>query len=235
MMWLYDDPEFFKAYAQMSRSQLGLQGAGEWQQMKRLFPDVTGMDVLDLGCGYGWHCRYAAEQGAATVLGIDRSERMIREAHARNAAEGVTYRVCGLAEYEYPAERYDLVISNLVLHYMEDLEEVYSRVYRTLRHGGTFLLNMEHPTFTAGVRQEFSSDGTWPVTDYYVPGERRTAFLGHEVVKYHHTLEQILNGLLKAGFALKAVEEAMPPEQWRQLMPEEMRRPMMLLVKAEKP
>ena len=70
--------------------------------------------------------------------------------------------------------------------------------------------------------------------NYYTPGQRQTDFLGHAITKYHHTLTQILNGLIKAGFHLEAVEEAMPPEQWRKLMPDEMRRPMMLLVKAMK-
>ena len=97
-----------------------------------------------------------------------------------------------------------------------------------------FLFNIEHPTFTAGVNQQFAADGTWPVTDYYYPGERTTDFLGYEVKKYHHTLTQILNGLLKIGFVIEAVEEAMPPAQWRDQMPEEMKRPMMLLVKAKK-
>ena len=46
----YDNPEFFAAYAQMSRSQQGLDGAGEWHQLQPLFPDMTGKDVLDLGC-----------------------------------------------------------------------------------------------------------------------------------------------------------------------------------------
>lgn len=32
--------------------------------MRALFPDVSGRDFLDPGCGHGWHCRYAAEQGA---------------------------------------------------------------------------------------------------------------------------------------------------------------------------
>ena len=49
----YDNPEFFAAYAQMSRSQQGLDGAGEWHQLQPLFPDMTGKDMLDLGCGYG--------------------------------------------------------------------------------------------------------------------------------------------------------------------------------------
>lgn len=231
----YDDPAFFEAYAQMSRSQQGLPGAGEWHQLQPLFPPLAGRTVLDLGCGYGWHCRYAAEQGAASVLGIDQSHRMIAEARRRNAAAGVEYRVWGLEDYDYPAAQYDLVISNLVLHYVADLDAVYARIRQTLRPGGVFLLNIEHPTFTAGVGQQFDAAGRWPVDDYYYPGPRETEFLGHRVQKYHHTLTQILNGLLRCGFCLEAVEEAMPPEEWREAMPEEMRRPMMLLVRAKKP
>ena len=230
----YDNPEFFAAYAQMSRSQYGLEGAGEWHQLEPMFPDMNGKTVLDLGCGYGWHRKYAAEHGAANVLGLDQSGMMIREAQRRNAHERIEYRLCGMHDFAYPEGTYDLVVSNLVLHYIEDLQEVYALIHRTLKPGGTFLFNIEHPTFTAGVNQQFSTDGTWPVTDYYYPGQRTTDFLGHEVKKYHHTLTQILNGLLHSGFAIEAVEEAMPPEQWRDQMPEEMKRPMMLLVRAQK-
>lgn len=232
----YDNPDFFNAYAQMARSQLGLEGAGEWHQLKPLFPDVRGKTVLDLGCGYGWHCKYAADQGASSVLGVDRSERMIREAQQRNPDEMIAYRTCDLMEYGYPEARFDLVVSNLVLHYIEDLDAVYRLIHRTLKSGGVFLMNIEHPTFTAGVNQHFAVDGTWPVDNYYYPGERITDFLGHTVSKQHHTLTQILGGLLKIGFQLEAVEEAMPPESMMHLpgMTDEMRRPMMLLVRAKK-
>lgn len=233
-MNLYDDPEFFAEYAKMSRSQQGLAGAGEWHQLEPLMPPLAGKTVLDLGCGYGWHCKYAADQGAAQVLGLDQSARMIEAAARKNGAAGVCYQVCGLLDFAYPENRYDLVLSNLVLHYLPDLQQVYALVYKTLKPGGIFLFNIEHPVFTSGVRQEFSPDGSWPVADYFYPGPRRTQFLGQEVTKQHHTLTQILNGLLKSGFALEAVEEAMPPQSWREQMPEEMQRPMMLLVRARK-
>ena len=71
---IYDDKNFFDEYAQMSRSQQGLSGAGEWHQFKAMFPDLRGKIVLDLGCGYGWHCKYAVECGAKQVLGMDLSE-----------------------------------------------------------------------------------------------------------------------------------------------------------------
>ena len=94
--------------------------------------------------------------------------------------------------------------------------------------------NNKYRTDRAGVNQQFAADGIWSVTDYYYPDERTTDFLGHEVKKYHHTLTQILNGLLQTAFVMEAVEEATPPEQWRDQIPEEMKRPMMLLVRATK-
>ena len=94
----YDDEHFFEEYAQMTRSRYGLSGAGEWHQLKEMFPPLKGSRVLDLGCGYGWHCKYAVDQGAEEVLGIDASVRMIEEAKKRNADSRITYRTGSLEE-----------------------------------------------------------------------------------------------------------------------------------------
>lgn len=237
----YDNEGFFKEYAKMARSVYGLEAAGEWHQLKPLFPELKGKSVLDLGCGYGWHCRYAEEQGAEKVLGIDLSEKMLQEAEKRTESEKITYRLCGIEDYEYPENAWDCVISNLALHYIADLDSVFRKIYKTLKPGGVLLFNIEHPSFTAGVKQDwvYGKDGKslyWPIDDYYIPGERVTNFLGCEVKKQHHTLQQILMGVLNNGFTLRAVEEAQPPESMMDIpgMKDELRRPMMLLVKAEK-
>lgn len=237
----YDNEKFFSEYAKMPRSRDGLSAAGEWHQLKALFPSLQGKTVLDLGCGYGWHCIYAAEQGAVQVLGIDLSSKMIEEAKKRNAAEQIKYRICGIEEYEYPEDMWDCVVSNLALHYVDDIEKIYQKVHRTLKPGGVFLFNIEHPVFTAGVNQDWIYTETgrpqhWPVDQYFLPGERSTRFLGCDVVKQHHTLTQILMGLLQNGFELEAVEEAEPPAEMMDIpgMKDELRRPMMLLVRAAK-
>lgn len=235
----YDDERFFQQYAQMPRSREGLASAGEWHQLRPLFPPLEGRSVLDLGCGYGWHCKFSAGQGAKQVLGIDLSRRMIAEARRRNSGEGITYRVCGIEEYEYPERVWDCVISNLALHYIQDLEPVFQKVRWTLKPGGVFLINMEHPVFTAGVGQDwvYAEDGRpqyWPVDNYFMPGERQTHFLGCSVRKQHHTLTQILMGLLHSGLVLEHVEEAEPSAEMKSLpgMEHELRRPMMLLIRA---
>lgn len=240
-MNIYNNEPFFTEYAKMSRSTMGLSGAGEWHQLRPLFPDLNGKRVLDLGCGYGWHSFYAAEQGAASVLGLDLSEKMIAEAQKRNPHDRITYQVSDLNAYDYPAEAFDLVISNLVLHYVADLETLFRKIHRTLTPGGTFLFNIEHPVFTAGVGQDWAYGPDeqilhWPVDHYFIEGPRTTHFLGCEVEKQHHTLTTIVSALLAAGFALEALEEAQPPEEMMDWpgMKDELRRPMMLLVRGRK-
>ena len=67
----YDDPAFFANYSQMARSIGGLDAAGEWPAFRALLPTLRDKTVLDLGCGFGWHCRYAREQQARAVVGVD--------------------------------------------------------------------------------------------------------------------------------------------------------------------
>ena len=164
---------------------------------------------------------------------------MIAKAREKNRAKQIEYRLCGIEEYEYPKDTWDCVISNLALHYIEDIESVFQKVHRTLKKDGVFLFNIEHPVFTSGVGQDwiYTKEGRplyWPVDNYFIPGERKTHFLGCNVTKQHHTLTQIIKGLLDNGFEIKTVEEAEPSEEMMNMpgMKDELRRPMMLLIKA---
>ncbi len=67
----YENEIFFEEYAKMARSREGLPAAGKWHQLKPLFPPLQGKAVLDLGCGYGWHCKYAAQQGGVFLFNIE--------------------------------------------------------------------------------------------------------------------------------------------------------------------
>lgn len=243
MQAIYDNAEFFENYAHMARSEGGLDAAGEWWQLAKLLPaDCSGMSVLDVGCGYGWHCAWAAEHGAARVLGFDASEKMLAEAARRCSAANIEYRLADIESFPWPEAEFDLVISNLALHYVAGLDEVYRGIYRALRRGGAFVMNIEHPVFTSGVHEDWCRGESgeilhWPVDNYFYPGERSTLFVGCEVKKQHHTLAQILGGLLAAGFTLTRIDEARPSAEALGTIPgmaDEMRRPMMLLVRAEK-
>ena len=164
---------------------------------------------------------------------------MLEEAKKRNFSDRIDYRQCGILEYEYPREAFDVVISSLALHYIDDFAAVCRGVNRCLRPGGTFVFSAEHPIFTAYGSQDwiYGEDGKilhWPVDRYFEEGPRDAVFLGEHVVKQHKTLTTYLNGLLTNGFRIQAVVEPKPDPEMMEIpgMADELRRPMMLLVSA---
>lgn len=238
----YDQPDFFAAYAQMKRSQEGLAGAGEWQVFRQVLPKFSGKSVLDLGCGYGWHCRYAADEGAAEVIGIDLSEKMLAVARKQNAAPVITYQQGAIEDVAFPAESFDVIMSSLAFHYIADFHQLMDNIAGMLKPGGTLVFSMEHPVFTSrGAGQDWIYDENgeilfFPVDDYFMEGKRETEFLGSPVRKYHHTLTTILGSLLANDFRVSQVVEPQPPVEMlaEPGMKDELRRPMMLIVRGEK-
>ncbi|MBP1044081.1 class I SAM-dependent methyltransferase [Vagococcus sp. BWB3-3] len=237
----YDDEQFFKAYQEMDRSKYGLESAGEWHELQKLLPDFSGKRVLDLGCGYGWHCRYAVDQGATYVLGIDLSKKMLAKAREMTDSPKIVYQEGDLQELDKLTESFDVVISSLAIHYVADFGKLVTHVNRLLVPGGQFIFSVEHPVFTAEGKQEWCYDNEgqlkhWPVDNYYIEGQRQSRFLGQEIVKYHKTLTTYLNTLLINGFQLNQIVEPQPSQELLRKNPElkeELRRPMMLLVSAE--
>lgn len=237
----YDEEIFFEKYSQMDRSKKGLSGAGEWRQFQKLMPDFRGKRVLDLGCGYGWHCRYAAENGAASVLGTDISQKMLRRAEEMSVGTGIRYRRKAMEDLEFPDESFDIVLSSLAFHYVRDFFRLLEKINSWLVPEGKLIFSVEHPVFTAYGNQDWYRDEQgnilhFPVDRYFFEGKRDAVFLGEKVIKYHRTLTTYLNGLLQSGFSLEQVVEPQPPEEMLDLpgMEDELRRPMMLLISAVK-
>ncbi|STV75205.1 type 11 methyltransferase [Klebsiella michiganensis] len=101
---IYDDPAFFAGYATLDRSVKGLEGAPEWPTIQQMLPPLSGLRVVDLGCGYGWFCRWARDRGAAQVDGLDLSSRMLER--AREMTEGRRYPLSLRRSSDaYPARR----------------------------------------------------------------------------------------------------------------------------------
>lgn len=238
----YNDNRFFSQYSQMSRSVEGLKGAGEWHTLQKMLPDFKGKRVLDLGCGFGWHCIYAIEHGATKVIGIDISEKMLEEARKRNPSPLIEYKCMAIEDFDFQADSYDIVISSLTFHYLENFMDISQKINVCLTLGGSFVFSVEHPIFTAYGNQDWHYDQAgnrihWPVDRYFAEGKRTAVFLGEEVTKYHKTLTTYINNLLQTGFEICELIEPQPDEVMLDTIPEmkdELRRPMMLLISAKK-
>ncbi len=238
---IYDTPEFFEGYSQLGRSVEGLAGAAEWPALRALIPDLHGLEVVDLGCGFGWFCRWAREQGAAHVLGLDVSEKMLARARAATSDAAITYVRADLERLDLPEASFDLAYSSLALHYIVDLAGLLAKVHRALIPGAHLIFSIEHPIYMAPAHPGWSVDRegrkTWPIDSYQVEGPRRTDWLAKGVIKQHRTIGTTLNLLIRLGFAISHVEEWGPTDEQIAAKPElaeERERPMFLLVAARR-
>lgn len=238
----YDDLGFFEKYSEMPRSIGGLNAAGEWPVLRSMLPSLRDKRVLDLGCGYGWHCKYAREQKARSVVGVDLSEKMLAYARENNNDSAIEYRRLAIEDINFAAGEFDVVISSLALHYVEHFEIVCRKIHHCLVSGGTFILSVEHPVFTALAAQDwyYGSEGErlhWPVDDYQKEGLRQSRFLDNDVIKYHRTIATYVNALIDSGFSLMKLSEPQPTQETLDKYPEmrdETRRPIFLLISAVK-
>jgi SAM-dependent methyltransferase len=235
---IYDDPAFFEGYGRLPRSVGGLDSAPEWPVMRSMLPDVRGLRIVDLGCGYGWFCRWAHEQGAADVLGIDVSEKMLARARATTSDPAIAYAREDLDTVTLAKGRFDLAYSSLALHYVARL---LAEIRDALVPGGNFVFSTEHPIFMAsrkpGWRADDDGRSIWPVDSYLDEGARTTEWFTPGVIKYHRTLATTINALVAAGFSIARIEEFGPDAEQVAAEPslaKERERPMFLLVRAHR-
>jgi len=100
---------------------------------------APGGRALDLGCGTGKLTRVLHERsGAASTLGIDRSDPMLAES---TSGDGLEFRREDIATFD-PAEPFDIVFSNAALQWLDDHEAVFARVARWVAPGGQLAVQM---------------------------------------------------------------------------------------------
>jgi SAM-dependent methyltransferase len=238
---IYDNDEFFRGYSRLPRSVEGLDAAPEWPALQALLPNLTGRRALDLGCGFGWFCRWVREQGAVSVLGIDVSEKMLARAAEATCDPAIAYTRADMERLELPPASFDLVYSSLALHYVENLDRLISIVHRSLAPSGSLVFSVEHPIFTAPSEPRWSTNAagrkTWSVDSYLEEGPRTTDWLAKGVIKRHRTLGSYVNMLIRAGFVIRHVEEWGPTQEQVAAKPnwaDERQRPPFLLIAARR-
>ena len=238
---IYDDDAFFTGYSGLPRSVHGLDGAAEWPTLRSMLPPLVHARIVDLGCGFGWFCRWAAAAGASSVLGIDLSEKMLARAVSDTSDPNVRYERQDLDSLRLDDNTFDLAYSSLTMHYLADLGGLFDTVHRSLVAGGAFVFSVEHPIYTAPSTPAFNADDTghmtWPLDRYLIEGTRTTDWLAPGVVKQHRIIGTYVSLILDAGFELTALVEWGPsPEQIAEVpaWAVEVERPPFLLIASRK-
>ncbi len=239
---IYDDADFFSGYMELRKNESGLNAVLEEPALCGLLPPLEGLDVLELGCGFGKFAQYCLSQGVASVHGVDVSENMLAEARRRVDDPRARFSRLPLEELSLPLGSVDLVTASLCLHYIRDLFPVVSAVAGALRAGGTFVFSVEHPMCTCNARQDWERDAEghplhWPVDFYRMESIRATSWFIDGVLKYHRTVETYVNTVLDAGLRLRRLLEPVPAPEHIEIRPDlasQLRRPPFLLIAADK-
>ena len=100
--------------------------------------DLQGDEnILDLGCGDGKVTAFLAGMTSGEVVGIDKSETMID--FAKNSHNNIEFKVMDAKRLSFE-NRFDVVFSNAVLHWIDDHETVLKGIKKSLCSNGKILL-----------------------------------------------------------------------------------------------
>jgi len=201
--------EFAAQYAEMvaRREEAGIESDPIMPRFLSLLGDVSGLSVLDAGCGEGYLARILARRGAQ-VTGIDLAPRLIQSARAKDPAAQIAYQVADLSQ-PLPAYRdhFDLIVSHFVLNDVFDYRGFLTTLASLARHGGRLVFSLNNP-YSFVVRGHISD---YFDTDKAVP-YRGMAAEGVKVHFYHRTFEQYLDAGFVAGLQLQRLIDIPTPE-----------------------
>ncbi len=206
----------------------------EWPCIRSMLPELSGKEILDLGCGTGIFTFLLEQFSPASLTGIDLSEEMLKIAEKKAKERGSCARFiqgdAGNAS-EFLHQEYDFVFSSTMTHYIDDLEKLFENIRKCLKDGGTGILSVIHPVYSAMYPVEhgdtFPEEEEWVVRyldrskrAYIQPWiEYNDDFENQLSRSFHHTVSDYINALLKAGLKLEEIREPMPPEEWKRTCP----------------
>lgn len=88
---IYDDEIFFEGYKKIRDNKINANNLFEIPTLFSMLPDLKNKRILDLGCGFGEHCKRFIECGAKRVVGIDISEKILEVARNENSDPNIIY------------------------------------------------------------------------------------------------------------------------------------------------
>lgn len=240
---IYDNEIFFEGYKKIRDSEVNANNLFEIPALFSMMPDLNGKKVLDLGCGFGEHCMRLIKDGAEQVTGIDISEKMLEIARKENSNPKIDYIHMPMEDIAQLNKQFDVVISSLAFHYVEDFSGVVKNIYKILYENGLFIFSQENPLCTCHsggdrwTRDEKGNKVYLNLADYGIEGERKSAWFVNNVIKYHRTFSTIVNTLIESGFVIEKMIEPLPNDKLLEEYPQYkdlLHKPDFLLIKAKK-
>jgi ubiquinone/menaquinone biosynthesis C-methylase UbiE len=184
---------------------------------KLLGKNLRGKQVLDLACGTGIFTLKMAALGAK-VIGLDTSQSMIKIASAR--APKTRFIVGDARRLPFGAGSFDIVVSNLLIHYLKDLKSLFAEINRVLVPDGEFVFSFHHPIAEVADYRVTEGKATAELHPYYHNDSYQWR-MGKDMVliSYHHTFTDIFGALNQSGFVVADLCEPRPRKSSKPINP----------------
>jgi SAM-dependent methyltransferase len=177
---------------------------------------AEGETVLDVACGQGVLTRELGRR-FPTVVGVDRSQDLIRIAQERGRVSHVRYLTEDARALSSLADAsFDGATCCLALTDFDDLSAVLAATSRVLKPNGWLVVATLHPCFEAphAVNGEHDGRTVKLVGKYFEEGRwwphDRTRLFG-QIGWHHRTLSSILSSFLDGGYHLDGAQEPQAP------------------------
>ena len=121
------------------------------------FVVLSGLRVLDVGCGGGILSEALAERGAS-VLGIDLAESALQTAEEHRAGQAVKYRLESSRETAARGEVFDVVTCMEMLEHVADPAAVLRDIHALLKPGGWAFFSTINRTFKARLGAVYAAE-----------------------------------------------------------------------------
>ncbi|MCM3444812.1 class I SAM-dependent methyltransferase [Metabacillus halosaccharovorans] len=240
---IYDNEIFFKSYTSLRKTGVTYNDFVEQPAIKSAISSLNGKTVLDLGCGYGQFSKYCIDKGALKVTAVDISMNMIEQAKNENKHDKIEYICSPIEDLNVEYQKFDIIISSLMAHYIEDYTGLIDKIVSLLDTNGEFIFSTEHPIATARkemykwIKDEEGNKLHWGLDNYQEEGKREQHWYIDGVIKYHRTISTLINTLISSGLMLEKIIEPQAIPIGLEKMPKlvnEKRRPSFIVIKARK-
>jgi SAM-dependent methyltransferase len=235
----YEDDTILQDYLASRYSPESPNESLEKPALLELLGNVRGKSILDLGCGDARFALELLEKGCTSYLGIEPSSKMLEVAKRNLESTKARVEQATIETWSYPAEEFDVVVSRLALHYVEDVGEAFQNIYKALKPDGRLIFSVLHPVITSfdTPRRKGEVRSNWLVDNYFKQSSRQVRLRNDYVTQYHRTLETILVSLQNAGFVFEGLREGCPKAENftdPELFERRLRIPLFLILAATK-
>jgi SAM-dependent methyltransferase len=177
-----------------------------------VLPDVTGADVVEIGCGTAYISAWLARRGARRVVGIDPTPGQLATAAALGAEVGPRIPLVRAAGEAVPfrAGSFDLAVSEYGAAIWADPYEWIPEAHRLLRPGGELVFLANAVLFVLCAPDEDAPAGTTLVRDQR--GLHRVEYTDDPGVEFHLPHGEMVRLLGRTGFDVIDLVELHAPE-----------------------